>query len=104
MNTHRNLNTLVNYGMHYKLKLINLTDFDNLLAEVVSELIHHNIAKKATHRINQRCDESRRRLREIFKLLLNHSATSLVVSEFFNLIYYFKLCRGKKIQIHLNFI
>jgi hypothetical protein len=43
-------------------------------------------------------------LSKIFKLLLYHSAASLIVSEFVNLTYYVKLWRGKVIQIRIDFI
>jgi hypothetical protein len=53
VDTHRNFYTLVKYRVDYLSELIYLADLDNLLAKVVSKLIHHNIAKEATHRINQ---------------------------------------------------
>jgi hypothetical protein len=104
VDTHRNLHTRVKYWVDYLSELIYLADLDNLLAKVVSKLIHHNIAKEATHRINQSWHESWWCLSEIFKLLLYHSAASLIVSEFVNLTYYVKLWRGKVIQIRIDFI
>jgi len=49
------------------------------LTEVISKLIYHNVAEKTSHRVNQTRYKTWWALPQIFKSLLNHSASSLVI-------------------------
>ena len=63
------------------LELVRRGYFNDLLAEVVTELISHRIRKCELHSFNQSRYEVRRQTLLVLKLLLDHAAPSLIVSK-----------------------
>lgn len=70
--------------------------FDQFLAEVVAELVHHDLGKHFEHDMDQTLSEDLSILNLIlFKFALNHAATCLVVGHQLDLLHDVELLTGE---------